>query len=759
MTERPASFPAGLDFPSVLPLISRQIYDTPLAFLRENLQNALDAIRIQAFRDGKSSGDLDYRIEILVEGSTVKVADNGIGMSAEDLRQFFWTIGASGKRSEEATAAGCVGTFGIGGFANFGVCDVLEVISQTEIGTQGTSTKLSADDIERAGTSPPTVTALHSDAAAPRGTVVVGHLKHEPSPDELRQYLADFTRYVPTQVFFNGQKLPQADFRAAETAANYEPVTEAATWTRGDVSVTSRFFEDRAHALMARLETLTLGAEAVPLTGTLRFEHGSLGLYKHGFQLCTMQVPSTIGLSGRLDCARFSPTAGRDTLDADTTKLLAQITDVLESAAIELVLQDTDRLAQHTRVFSYLRKHDWIDKLGRSRVGLADGSETTLGALREQSAQGVTVFFGVTQKHALNQVMQARGHLVVLLSSDRHRQRAERDFLERYCSAKPFDGVIECSQIYDDLTRFEKVFLSELELTITRAYEIDQFILTPGQLTEDLPVFVKEAGKGSKLEIIVDVRHSEIAKLEQLGYTSILYALISTFCREYLGSALKSWSPRFFGNGALNLELLSRRRSEIWLLVKDDIEEIRKGGIRQVVTARDVEVVSVGEEETTKYSQGRRRILRIVDETGLTNLRGFYLRMPDSAFDAYGDLLPAYENQGVVWCGNKITYVASDAVSAAFQYEVRLDEIVCVENEGQARTEGAIALERPIYEAFGGIYFPIPAALKRFLVPTGNQEIRLQLFCEWFDIKTARQWRPREGGAYEGGRETAVSGT
>ena len=72
-----------------------------------------------------------------------KCRDNGIGMSADDLRNFFWTIGASGKRNAEAKAAGCVGTFGIGGFANFGVCSTLEVISQTARAGYGTLTRLS----------------------------------------------------------------------------------------------------------------------------------------------------------------------------------------------------------------------------------------------------------------------------------------------------------------------------------------------------------------------------------------------------------------------------------------------------------------------------------------------------------------------------------------------------------------------------------------------------------------------------------------
>ena len=45
MSEGNKSFKVGIDFESVLRAISKQIYETPLAFIRENVQNAVDAIR------------------------------------------------------------------------------------------------------------------------------------------------------------------------------------------------------------------------------------------------------------------------------------------------------------------------------------------------------------------------------------------------------------------------------------------------------------------------------------------------------------------------------------------------------------------------------------------------------------------------------------------------------------------------------------------------------------------------------------------
>jgi molecular chaperone HtpG len=746
------SFRVGIEFQSILRAISKQIYETPLAFIRENVQNAVDAIRIQAFRDGASPAHAAYRIDVTVGNDRIRVRDNGCGMTPAELEGFFWTIGASGKRTPEALAAGCVGMFGIGGFANFGVCNALEVTSQVAGSDTGTATRLSEEDIRAAGASIPYVTVAGSDAASPRGTVVDGLLRASPNVEELKRYLQDFVRYVPTAVYFNGEMISQVRFSDLDQRENLTPITGALhQWNDGNLAISGMLYEDRGYTLAAAVEGMMLNDEKIALVGRLRFENGAIDAFKRGFKLCGTQVGSTIGVSGRLDCDRFVPTAGRDSLDADTMSLLGRIVSLLERVAVEAVLETPQRIAQNARVFRYVLQKGLVSQIGRANVRLADGSEVLLEDIRRRSEQGgVGVFFGTTQKQDLNQIMQARGHVVVLLSADRYRQGAERSYLETYCSAKPFDGMIDCAERYENLTRFEKVFLSEMELIISRSYEVARFHVVAGKLTEDIPAFVKDISGSQVPEIFIDVRHPEITKLEYLGYSQLLYSLIATFCREYLGPSLKKWSPRFFGDGAINLELLAKRRSEFWVLIKDDIGVVHKTGQRHVVTRSDVRVVSIANPNAHIESNPDKpfpRILQIVDDRGEANLGGYYIRLPDTAFTAYGDLLPECESRGVVWSGNKILFNASDTVSASFHYEIRLDEVVSSEINGTLRSEGAIALDRPFQELFSGLYFPIPVALERFLVPQGADEIRLQLQCDWFDMRTARHWTQRSSDA------------
>ena len=182
-------------------------------------------------------------------------------------------------------------------------------------------------------------------------------------------------------------------------------------------------------------------------------------------------------------------------------------------------------------------------------------------------------------------------------------------YLAAYCGAESFEGRIECSETYQDLTLFERAFLAELEQTIVASYDVAAARLVPGKLTEDVPVFAPET-KDSTLTIYVDVRHSEITKLERLGISPLLMSMIAAFCREYLGSTLRSRSPKFFGSGAVNLDWLAKRRSEFWLLLTDEIQVLSQGTQRQVVRSSDVQVVhagSVGSGNRRHQSSPRRR--------------------------------------------------------------------------------------------------------------------------------------------------------
>src|SRR5439155_2359594 len=98
MTTVPMKIPFAVDISRMIELLAAQIYPSPFALLRENVQNAFDAILMR-----KHLGqEFDPTVEVTIEPNRVRVTDNGIGMSREDLRNHFWRAGSSSKNTKEA---------------------------------------------------------------------------------------------------------------------------------------------------------------------------------------------------------------------------------------------------------------------------------------------------------------------------------------------------------------------------------------------------------------------------------------------------------------------------------------------------------------------------------------------------------------------------------------------------------------------------------------------------------------------------------
>lgn len=735
-------FALGIEFRSVLSTLSKQIYETPLAFIRENVQNAVDAVRIQAARDGRHSGDGSYGVWIDVDESSVTIRDNGIGMSFEDLKNLYWTMGASGKLNQEARDAGCVGMFGIGGFANFGVCSLLRVTSRSMSDAHGTETWLTLSEIENADG---TIPKVHSRFEVPmeRGTVVRGDLQHSHDVENLRSYLMEFVQYANERIYFNGELLSTRDL-GPDQALDSESAIELlrGSWSSGNVQVSGQLFEGEASELHARIDSLTIGGVPVPTIGFIRFENGAISALKRGFKLCSTQIPSEIDISGVVDCSYLAPTAGRDSLNANSNATMHAIVQCMEQAAVAAVLGDSSRISRHTSFFRYIRRNGLVGRIGETLVELADGTDMRLRDIPRASATGGKVFFATSRKYRLAQLLQARGHTVVQLPTDHHKQSAVRDYLTTYCDAEAFEGQVEVERPYLDLSRFEKLFLAELEETVLTGFDVHGVTLTPGALSEDVPVYADESA-ASPLVIYVDVRHAEIAKLEALGVSGLFRSMVAAFCREYLAPSLRAHSPKFFGSGAVNLDFLAKRRTELWVLSSNDIGILNQGGQRQVVRSSDVRVVTAGRAESDTHTINRQKpkLIQLQGSVEFANLFGYYLRVPDSASVAYGDVVVQCDDRAAVWAGNRIGLHASDGISTAFQFEVRLDKLIVESNDDRGSGGvGAEVMERPIQQLYDGLYFPIPTVLEPYLVPTSIEEVRIEVRCEWTDFSSARAW-------------------
>lgn len=128
----------------LLHLITHSMYSQREIFLRElvsNASDALDKLKYITLTDDAYKGfPFVPRIDISFDGAdrtTLSVADSGVGMNAQELKENLGTIARSGTRrflddAKEGARAGTnlIGQFGVGFYASFMVTDRVEVLSK-----------------------------------------------------------------------------------------------------------------------------------------------------------------------------------------------------------------------------------------------------------------------------------------------------------------------------------------------------------------------------------------------------------------------------------------------------------------------------------------------------------------------------------------------------------------------------------------------------------------------------------------------------
>lgn len=108
MENKPYLFQVNLK--GMISLLSEHIYSNPSTFVRELLQNGIDAITAFRTLDETFEGCLEAELR---EDGALRFTDNGIGLTENDIHQVLTVIGESSKR-DSLSSADFIGRFGIG---------------------------------------------------------------------------------------------------------------------------------------------------------------------------------------------------------------------------------------------------------------------------------------------------------------------------------------------------------------------------------------------------------------------------------------------------------------------------------------------------------------------------------------------------------------------------------------------------------------------------------------------------------------------
>lgn len=134
------SQPFSVDLRGVVSLLSRNIYSGPKVYLRELIQNGIDAIKAredffvvpQNYQAPIHQQDLRIRIRPALAEQPFQITDEGIGLTLSEVQELLARVGSSSKRDLlDLPSSGFLGHFGIGMLSCFMVTDEIIVTTKS----------------------------------------------------------------------------------------------------------------------------------------------------------------------------------------------------------------------------------------------------------------------------------------------------------------------------------------------------------------------------------------------------------------------------------------------------------------------------------------------------------------------------------------------------------------------------------------------------------------------------------------------------
>ena len=264
MTAQTHAFQA--EVAQLLHLVTHSLYSNKEIFLRELVSNASDAcdkLRYEALNNAslyEDAPNLEIRVSFDKAANTLTIADNGIGMSAQEAVDHLGTIAKSGTRefmsrlegaqqSDAKSQGALIGQFGVGFYSGYIVADKITVETRRA--------GLSASEGVRwvsGGTGEFTVESLDMPT---RGTRVILHLREDAaeylSNWKLKGIISKYSDHISLPILMRKEEWKEGENdQPGEMVVTdeWETVNKAnALWTRAKKDISAEQYADFYKAL------------------------------------------------------------------------------------------------------------------------------------------------------------------------------------------------------------------------------------------------------------------------------------------------------------------------------------------------------------------------------------------------------------------------------------------------------------------------------------------------------------------------------
>ena len=432
----------------LLDLMINSIYTHKEIFLRELISNASDAVDKLAYKaltdDAIKLKRKDFQIFLTAdrEARTLTIADNGIGMTKEELEQNLGTIARSGslkfkEEMDQAVSAknvDIIGQFGVGFYSAFMVADEVVVRSRAYGADEAWQWRSDgADGYTIEPCDKPDV-----------GSEVILHLKPDTEEDKYSDYLEQYriqelvkkySDYVHTPIRMEVRKSRQKE-RPADAGEDYKPEYESYTevdtlnsmvplWQRQRSKVKQEdynsFYQEKFGDWEEPLATVHIAAEGqmeykallfIPARApydyyTKDFEKG-LQLYSSGVLImdkCPEVVPDHFSfLKGVVDSPDLPLNISRETLQHTRALRLMEsnIEKKVKAELLKMQKEDREKYLKFWNGFARQLKYGVVNNYGEKKELLQDlllfhssrdDGLTTLGEYVERMGEGQESIF------------------------------------------------------------------------------------------------------------------------------------------------------------------------------------------------------------------------------------------------------------------------------------------------------------------------------------------------------------------------------
>lgn len=740
----------------ILEILASEIYDSPKAFLRENVQNAYDAVLM---RSTAEATPLAHRlIEIALDGRRLTVRDDGIGMTSEVLKNNFWKAGSSGKKSELAQRSGVIGTFGIGAMANFGVCEALRVETRN-IASDVTliSSARRADlriaqnciDLERT-----------KDTRGP-GTTIIADLDPSFSIDEasIKEYLVPYVRFLPVRVLVNGTSISQVSFSdTLGDRANGFSRQALRDIRQGDLEGTLETLLDKQGRVLVRLTAIKLSGQSLPGELFLVQDGGQTLGFRNLFGLAPIPVSSAYSLGGFVNMNVLHPTAGREALSRESIQHVSNLVAMIEAEASKDIAE-TPAADQNQSFQQYILSHGHTTLAKNVSIPvLPSRADVALGKLEAFEPAKPKLFYQGRDQTVLSRFGTEQSNLLNVSQSN-PRRKLQLRYLQQVLKIQEVPEKTIVDRIPPSALSFEEaMFLVRIRGVLLEDYLMPEVDLAFAAISHGVSFNVELTKKGLEVAVARDMPAARMVVECYNTAKDVFDGFVKDFVREHLYTHIREHVPSSTrqGRDALyrrlkeNKELFRYEESEFgdvesllsdYLSGKADLDQVIRASAGRASTQRQEvsrdQVGSVeeqipdiigddGPEAPQSRFEPQPPILRpdmVTEMKVLTvgaphdklNRFQMFLALSERAVRTQGDFFRWPHTTKLIWGTHRVIYIFTDATgSLSLYYDIELREPLKTSATGGAMfpTTTIITKDR--------IYLPVPRELEPAFQITGG---------------------------------------